>query len=77
MVKYGFLHCHTQNSVKDSVMTVKRLCQRAKEMEAPAVAIADHGVLTGIPSFLKEATENGVKPIVGCEYYVKEFSYDK
>ena len=77
MVKYGFLHCHTQNSVKDSVMTVKRLCQRAKEMEAPAVAIADHGVLTGIPSFLKEAAENEIKPIVGCEYYVKEFSYDK
>ena len=32
MVKYGFLHCHTQNSVKDSVMTVERLCERAKEI---------------------------------------------
>ena len=52
MVKYGFLHCHTQNSVKDSVMTVERLCERAKEMGAPAVALTDHGVLTGIPSLI-------------------------
>lgn len=76
MVKYGFLHCHTQNSVKDSVMTVERLCERAKEMGAPAVALTDHGVLTGIPSFIKAAAKYEVKPIVGCEYYVKENPYD-
>lgn len=31
MVKYGFLHCHTQNSVKDSVMTVKDFVREPKK----------------------------------------------
>lgn len=77
MVKYGLLHCHTQNSIRDSVMTVGHLCKRAKELGAPAVAISDHGVLTGTPSFLKAAKENNIKPVVGIELYVKEHEYDE
>lgn len=72
MIQYGLLHNHTQNSIKDSTMRVERLCERARELGAPAVAISDHGVLTGIPGFVKAAKKEGIKPIAGVEYYVKE-----
>jgi len=36
----------------------------------PAIAITDHGNMFGVPSFVNEAKKNGIKPIIGCEFYV-------
>ena len=33
-VKYGLLHNHTENSLRDSAMSVERLVMRAKELGA-------------------------------------------
>ncbi|MFW5982154.1 MAG: DNA polymerase III subunit alpha, partial [Halanaerobiaceae bacterium] len=38
--------------------------------DMPAVAITDHGVLYGLVDFYKKATEQGIKPILGCEVYL-------
>ena len=35
-----------------------------------SLAITDHGALYGIITFYSEAIEAGIKPILGCEYYV-------
>lgn len=71
-VQYGILHCHTENSLRDSVMSVKALVKRAKELGAPAVALTDHGSMTGYIDFIDICKEEGIKPIVGVEAYIEE-----
>lgn len=41
-----------------------------------SIAITDHGVMYGCVAFYKEAIENGIKPILGCEVYVAAKSMD-
>lgn len=36
----------------------------------PAVAITDHGAMYGAIDFYRTAKEMGVKPLIGCEFYV-------
>lgn len=38
----------------------------------PAVAITDHGNMFGVFEFVAEGHKQGIKPIVGCEFYVVE-----
>ncbi len=38
----------------------------------PAVAITDHGNMFGVFEFVAEGNKQGIKPIVGCEFYVVE-----
>lgn len=71
-IKFGILHCHTDNSIRDSVMSVQTLVERAKELGAPAVALTDHGSMTGYIPFLKQCKKEDVKPILGVEAYVEE-----
>lgn len=71
-IKFGILHCHTDNSIRDSVMSVQTLVERAKELGAPAVTLTDHGSMTGYIQFMKKCNKEGVKPIIGVEAYVEE-----
>lgn len=66
------LHVHSTHSLRDSVMTIENYVKAGKEMGFEALALTDHGVLTGIPSFYKTCKANGIKPICGVEAYVKE-----
>ena len=43
----------------------------------PAVAITDHGNMFGVFDFVAEGHKQGVKPIVGCEFYVVEDRHKK
>src|SRR5213596_3592004 len=38
----------------------------------PAVALTDHGSLAGAVELYREATGQGVRPLIGCEVYVAE-----
>lgn len=64
------LHNHSEYSLLDGACRVKDLVRRAIELEMPAVAITDHGVLYGVMDFYREAKKQGIKPIIGCEVYV-------
>jgi len=64
------LHNHSEYSLLDGACRVKGLVSRAAELEMPAVAITDHGVLYGVIDFYREAKKQGIKPIIGCEVYV-------
>ncbi|MGR6836874.1 DNA polymerase III subunit alpha [Syntrophomonas erecta] len=70
MVDFVHLHNHSEYSLLDGACRIKRLVSRAKEMEMPAVAITDHGVLYGVIDFYREAKKQGIKPVIGCEVYV-------
>jgi len=69
-MQYVPLHLHTEYSLLDGAIRLKKLCEFAKQNDMPAVAITDHGVMYGAMEFCKMAKETGVKPIIGCEFYV-------
>ncbi len=64
------LHLHSEFSLLDGAIKLKDLCEFAKEHNMPAVAITDHGVMYGALDLYLEAKEAGIKPIIGCEFYV-------
>lgn len=69
-VQYVPLHLHTEYSLLDGAIKIKDLCKFAKENNMPAVAVTDHGVMYGALDLYIDAKEAGVKPIIGCEFYV-------
>ncbi|MGR3809667.1 DNA polymerase III subunit alpha [Jiulongibacter sp. NS-SX5] len=71
-MQFSHLHNHTQFSLLDGASSIKRLFEKAKEDNMPAVAITDHGNMFGVFDFVSNASKYGVKPIVGCEFYVVE-----
>lgn len=69
-MQYVPLHLHSEYSLLDGAIKLKDLCAFAKENNMPAVAITDHGVMYGAIDFYRTAKEMGVKPLIGCEFYV-------
>ena len=67
---YVHLHNHTQYSLLDGLTKVPALMEYVEEKSMTAVAITDHGTLSGAIEFYKEATAKGIKPILGMETYV-------
>ncbi|MEG2478102.1 DNA polymerase III subunit alpha [Gordonibacter sp.] len=69
------LHNHTEYSLLDGATHVYDMVRRAAELGMPAVAISDHGVMSGVPELSDacDAVEKEmgvrVKPIFGCEVY--------
>jgi len=68
--KFVHLHVHTEYSLLDGLSKIDKLVARVKELEMPAVAITDHGVMYGAIDFYKTCNKAGIKPIIGMEGYV-------
>jgi DNA polymerase III subunit alpha len=78
------LHNHTQYSLLDGLTKIPDLVEYVKSSGMKAVAITDHGTLSGLIEMYKTAKANDIKPILGMEAYVaprshtdKEVSKDK
>ncbi len=69
--KFAHLHVHTAYSALESTVHIEDLFKKAKEYGLPAVAMTDHGNLAGVIEFMDEAKKAGIKPIYGCDLYVK------
>lgn len=67
---YVHLHNHTHHSLLDGVTKVGALVDRVKELGMEAVAVTDHGTMSGAIEFYKACKEEGIKPIIGIETYV-------
>lgn len=68
------LHLHTEFSLLDGVGKLEEYIDRAKELGMEAIAITDHGNMFGAVSFYQKAIKKGIKPIIGLETYMSEFS---
>jgi len=64
------LHVHSHYSLLDGACKIPELVETARQYGMPAVAVTDHGNLFGAIEFYREATDAGVKPILGYEAYV-------
>ncbi len=66
------LHVHTQYSMLDGAIRLDDLIERCLRFDMESVAITDHGAMYGALEFYTKARSSGIKPIVGCEFYVAE-----
>lgn len=67
---YVHLHNHTYHSLLDGLTRVDELVSHVKKMGMEAVAMTDHGTLSGAIDFYKECKKQDIKPIIGLETYV-------
>ena len=77
MEKFVHLHLHTEYSLLDGAARIKKLTKILKERGAPACAITDHGNMYGAVKFYEACVANGIKPIIGTEFYVVDDLYYK
>jgi DNA polymerase-3 subunit alpha len=69
-MSFVHLHTHSEYSMLDSTLRISHLVERAKEDEAPAIALTDHSNMFGAVEFFKAAKASGIKPIFGAEVQI-------
>ena len=69
-MKFTHLHVHSHYSLLDGLSKIDEILDYVKKLGMDSVALTDHGVLYGAVEFYKKATERGIKPIIGSEFYV-------
>ena len=68
--KFVHLHVHSDFSLLDASAKIDNLVSRAKELGMEALALTDHGNMFGVLRFEQACRKAGIKPIIGCEFYV-------
>lgn len=66
---YVHMHVHTEYSLLDGINKLNRIPNHAKSMNQPAVAMTDHGNISGSYRFYKECRKANIQPIIGMEAY--------
>jgi len=64
------LHCHSTYSILDGLPNPEEYVEKAKQMEMSALALTDHGNMSGVLNFHNACKREGIKPITGCEFYI-------
>jgi DNA polymerase-3 subunit alpha len=76
-MSYNGLHVHTHYSLFDGIATPEEYLDRAKELGMSALAITDHGSLSGHREFYRIANDKGIKPVLGIEGYITNDRFDQ
>jgi DNA polymerase-3 subunit alpha len=66
------LHNHTSGSQLDGAIDINRLADKVIEQGENAIGISDHGSMMKVYEMYETCTKKGVKPILGCEFYMGE-----
>ena len=77
MIDFCHLHCHTQYSLLDGASEIGTMMDKALNDGQRGVALTDHGNMFGAFKFVAEANKRGLKPIIGCEFYLVEDRHKK
>ncbi|OGS23055.1 MAG: DNA polymerase III subunit alpha [Elusimicrobia bacterium RIFOXYA2_FULL_39_19] len=77
--QFVHLHNHTEYSLLDGACRIvndkggpSELIKFVSSYKMPALAITDHGNMSGAIEFYSTCINEGIKPIVGCEVYVTD-----
>ena len=72
MSRADFVHLHTHShySLLEAIPKIPELVAAAKADGQEALALTDNGNLYGAIDFYKECKENGIKPIIGVDFFV-------
>lgn len=66
-MSFSHLHVHSSFSPGYGVHPPAALCARARALGMTQLALTDRNGLYGIPQFLEQAAEHGIRPIIGAE----------
>ena len=72
MTNYITFHNHSTKSLLDSCLKIKDLVSWAKANNMSHVGVTDHGEMSALLELYKECNKQGIKPILGEEFYVTE-----
>ena len=61
MKNFVHLHVHTEYSLLDGVARINQLIKKVKEKGGTAVAMTDHGTMSGALHFFAECYKNNIK----------------
>lgn len=77
-MNFVHLHVHSEYSILDGIGKVPEIVHKAKRLGMKAVALTDHGNVSGHFQLIKACQEEKIKPILGCEFYfVDELKREK
>lgn len=74
MLEFVHLHVHSHYSLLDGLPKIKDLVKAAKNRGFSALALTDHGTVSGVIEFYKACKEQEMKAIIGCEAYIAPVS---
>jgi DNA polymerase-3 subunit alpha len=69
--KFVHLRVHTAYSLSEGAIQVPALMHKCKEKNIASIAITDSANMFGGKAFSKYAKEEGIKPILGCQLYIR------
>lgn len=72
---YVSLHHHTEYSLYDGADSSLRAARYADDLGQKALAITDHGTVSGVIKHFQACLRVGIKPILGCEVYYQPAFY--
>lgn len=64
------LHVHSDFSLLDGAVTIKKLVKAARTCNMHSLALTDHGNMFGALQFYRACKEEKIKPIIGMEAYI-------
>ena len=67
MSAFVHLHVHSDYSILDGACKIDRLLDRVADLDMPAVALTDHGVMSGAVQLYRQAHKRGLTPVIGLE----------
>jgi len=70
MLDFAHLHVHSEYSLLDGFGTAENYAKKAKEIGYKYLALTNHGNVDGCIDFQKQCLKHGIKPILGCEFYI-------
>lgn len=71
-IQFASLHCHNYYSIRDSQLSPENMVARAKELNYYALAETNHGKMYDSYHFYQLCKDNGIKPIIGVEAYIRK-----
>lgn len=64
------LHNHSDHSLRDGFQSVETMLSYASALGQSAIALTDHGTMSGCGEGFRYADKYGIKFIAGCEHYL-------
>lgn len=71
-MNFAQLHIHTYYSLLDGINSPEEYVAEAKKVGMKALAITDHGSMSGVLRFSNACRKMKVKGIIGCEFYIND-----
>lgn len=72
ITNFVHLHVHSDYSLKQSCASIEKLIAKASELGMKSLALTDSDNMSGVPYFYKSCNDEGIKPIIGQEFKIKD-----